>query len=381
MMARFPQLLRTVAQLPRAPAKLAEIRRELATARAEREEVRAALALVPHRNVPPFPVWDATEPTVRAAIYDLAGPTDTVFDVGAHIGGLSSILSRTVGPNGQVIAFEASAATAAQLNTNMVANGYRNVTIFHGAVYSRSGMLVSLSDNGAASRVSDDGVELVETIQLDELCRDHGLAPSFMKMDIEGAEFEALQGAETLLREVRPHIVFEHNIGDDRALNLLRASGYVTYDAARYVPVASSQDFEPGAHNANAIAIHRDRIGDTPYCRTPTVTVTQRFEPVRGGNLISRHVVTLEPGRYVFEVDKQPVPAQASVLYSRVSFNGAVIGQLWTGADFFMQNHRHLPFQARHAGQYTVEIGEISSNAGMLGKLGATLHKITLAVG
>lgn len=336
--------------------------------------LRQVLAHVPKRSTPPFPVWDASEPSVRVTFFDLIKPTDTVFDIGAHIGGLSSVLSRMVGPNGKVIAFEASAATAAQLNTNLVLNGHNNVTVVHGAVYARSGELILLKSDGAASYIAQDGDEAVESIQLDRYCEENKLSPSFMKMDIESAEYDALRGAERILASSRPHIVFEHNLGDDRALRLLLDAGYIAFDASTYRQVSSSADCEPGAHCTNLIAIQKDRLAETPYKHPPKVEIIKELALQNGLT-----TEMLRPGRYILEIEKQPVPAAARVLFSRVSFGDVVLGELWTDAAFFMDNHRCLPFEARHGGEYSFQVGEPQSATGTLENLRARLLRVFLS--
>ena len=45
------------------------------------------------------------EPTVQLVLRDLCLPGDTVFDVGANFAGLTTIMSRMVGPKGVVCSF------------------------------------------------------------------------------------------------------------------------------------------------------------------------------------------------------------------------------------------------------------------------------------
>lgn len=341
------------------------------------EDISNIKAAVPRRTTPPFPVWDASEPSVQSVFHDLVRPTDVVFDVGAHIGSLSSVLARMVGPKGLVVSFEAALATAMQLNTNIVANGHRNVCIIHGAVFSEQGALIALSDNGAASRIADDGVETVETVQLDDFCQANGLAPSFIKMDIEGAEYDALRGAPWLLAQHKPHIVFEHNVGDDRALHLLRDFGYIFFDASTYRRVLTSEDCEPGVAVTNIIAIHGDRVGATPYRSDPKVKLVTafRFLAVPGRNDIASYIIELDRGRYFIRLSGE-ISDKAETLFSRVSTRQQCLGQLYTEAKFFMQNHRNLTLQANQSGQYVVEVGEVNSLTGAPTALSGELYRI-----
>jgi hypothetical protein len=55
---------------------------------------------------------------------------------------------------------------------------------------------------------SADCIE-VEVTTIDAFCREHRIAPSLIKIDIEGYEFHALRGAREVLREYSPIIVAE----------------------------------------------------------------------------------------------------------------------------------------------------------------------------
>jgi len=62
--------------------------------------------------------------------------------------------------------------------------------------------VLHMSSSGASSSVSDTGEVEIECATLDELLADE--EPTFIKMDIEGAEIDALRGASEILRRCRP---------------------------------------------------------------------------------------------------------------------------------------------------------------------------------
>lgn len=73
---------------------------------------------------------------------------------------------------------------------------------------------------------------LVPTVTLDQLL-DATFPPELVKIDVEGAELLVLDGAERLLREVRPMLlveVAEQNV--DAATERLRRAGYRIHDAS-----------------------------------------------------------------------------------------------------------------------------------------------------
>jgi FkbM family methyltransferase len=60
------------------------------------------------------------------------------------------------------------------------------------------------ASDDAASHISDDGDITVQTVALDQALP--GFAPSYIKMDVEGAEPEALRGGQALIANYRPRL-------------------------------------------------------------------------------------------------------------------------------------------------------------------------------
>ena len=64
----------------------------------------------------------------------------------------------------------------------------------------------------------------VKTITIDDLVKIHNMEPNFIKLDIEGAEFDALQGSLNVLNLYHPNICIECTdiIEFDKINNLLK---------------------------------------------------------------------------------------------------------------------------------------------------------------
>lgn len=160
-------------------------------------------------------LWrNAYEPEL-AQLHRWVSPGDHVIDVGAHYGAYALPLSRIVSDKGLVIALEPSQHARAVLSKNIRLNNARNVQVLpvaagrdttRGTLHihrdpSRSS-LVGLSDGATAK-------ESVEVARLDDVVpRDRRIA--LIKMDIEGYEQWALEGARSILTEDRPVVVFEY---------------------------------------------------------------------------------------------------------------------------------------------------------------------------
>jgi FkbM family methyltransferase len=96
------------------------------------------------------------------------------------------------------------------------------------AVSDRAGQVRFSASGDVLSAISDEGI-LVETVPLDALARDR--APSFIKMDIEGAEVDALEGARNVIATHHPilSICIYHRQSDLWRIPLLIDSIYPGY--------------------------------------------------------------------------------------------------------------------------------------------------------
>jgi FkbM family methyltransferase len=154
----------------------------------------------------------------------------TVFDIGAHAGYYTLIASKLVGGSGHVVAFEPAPRNVRYLRRHLSLNHVSNVTVLEVAVSDRAG--VGRFDVGAGSylgRLDPAGTMDVRTTTLDELVTGGSVpSPHFLKLDIEGAESDALVGAAAILREARPAIFLATHGSEvhNSCLSILRRSGY-----------------------------------------------------------------------------------------------------------------------------------------------------------
>lgn len=138
-------------------------------------------------------------------------PGDTVLDVGAHRGLYTWPLLSLVGRSGFVHAFEPQPNLISYLH---VAFHRRSQVVLHGEALSGStGVdILTVPDwsgsemLGHATLEPASGREVpVVTVELDRL----GLAPSFMKIDVEGHEAGVIAGAMETLRRYHPVLLLE----------------------------------------------------------------------------------------------------------------------------------------------------------------------------
>jgi len=162
-------------------------------------------------------------------------PGMVFYDLGANIGLFSLIAARIVGAAGRVFSFEPDAKVAERLRRNIAHNKISNVTVIQAGIWSTSGNVQFVADESSPERVTgkfltveDQAVGVpVRSVALDDFIQ-NAPAPDAIKCDVEGAEVEALRGAQNLLHAKRPWIVCEmHSEANDRQVReLLRNLGY-----------------------------------------------------------------------------------------------------------------------------------------------------------
>lgn len=149
-----------------------------------------------------------------------AAPGDVVIDGGACWGDTALYFANRVGAEGKVLAFEFLPDNLAVFERNVSMNpelGGR-VRLVRNALWSAPGETLNVSSSGPGTRVSaapEGSGESVQTATVDDATRDLA-SVDFIKMDIEGAELQALAGAEQTIRRHRPKlaICIYHRLSD-----------------------------------------------------------------------------------------------------------------------------------------------------------------------
>jgi len=144
----------------------------------------------------------------------------TVFDVGGYIGILTLFFARAVGPTGRVVTFEPNPQNFTELLFNVNLNRLAQVSAFQIGLGSAAGVVPMQLDPvypsrgtlsaGWASR-SDMLRRIDVTVDtLDRQIDAHGLPPpDFVKIDVEGFEWEVLQGMQKTIERWHPDLFIE----------------------------------------------------------------------------------------------------------------------------------------------------------------------------
>ena len=194
----------------------------------------------------------------------------TVIEVGGHIGYISMYLASLVGPAGRVVVFEPGPNNARHLKRNIA--GLANVEWVDLAVSDRTGTVAFYCDNltgqnnsllpdfnapernaGRAGIALERAEVKVEAVTLDAFCDERGLAPDFVKIDVEGAELLVVRGMKSVLAGARPRLMVERNGSEDSALEReLAEAGY------RFLSPGLELGAEGRMRYRNNFCIHRD---------------------------------------------------------------------------------------------------------------------------
>jgi FkbM family methyltransferase len=170
------------------------------------------------------------ETVIQKALIQYLGLGSVFYDVGAHIGVVSMYAAQLVGVDGRVFAFEAAPENASRLREHLTRNNLPQIRMIGCAIWSSRGRVrferapAQSSRNGGAvadqtTTERSDTIE-IDAVALDDFAQGNPL-PTVIKIDVEGAEADVLQGSEEVFRRAKPVLICE--VHNDRAeMNVTR---------------------------------------------------------------------------------------------------------------------------------------------------------------
>ena len=151
-------------------------------------------------------------------------PGMTVLDIGANQGVYTLVAAKAAGAQGRVFAFEPSPSELAKLRWNLRLNRVRNVAVIESAVAAGDGTTtfhaaIPMKGGFSGIRRPAEGLGVTSEVitvpvtTIDAFVGSYEIETvDFMKVDVEGAEMELLEGAHGLLtRAGRPILQLEFN--------------------------------------------------------------------------------------------------------------------------------------------------------------------------
>lgn len=166
------------------------------------------------------------EPELWQVLENLAGPNTLFIDGGANIGFWSVVAASRIKNKDRVIAIEASDAVLPRLIANQKLNA-ESFTVLPRAVWSNSDetLTFTVSSVHSASGLVDDGEFpalrkiQVRTISVDDVVRDAARKnirnpDVIVKLDVEGTEWQALEGMQGTLKTHNTLLIYEDHSKD-----------------------------------------------------------------------------------------------------------------------------------------------------------------------
>ncbi|MFL6280572.1 MAG: FkbM family methyltransferase [Vicinamibacterales bacterium] len=161
--------------------------------------------LVPH----------ASEAALFAFIKRHVTPGDVVFDVGSFLGVYAVLEARIAGPRGRVVAIEPTTRSASIARRHFAFNAdrasapvylveaatgeqCRQTTFYEYEEPYVNALTPAVDVNGRAR------TRVVQVVTIDDLCDQMRIRPAFIRMDVQGAEFDALRGARRTIAAAGP---------------------------------------------------------------------------------------------------------------------------------------------------------------------------------
>jgi FkbM family methyltransferase len=210
----------------------------------------------------------------------LIDPGSVVFEIGGHIGYVSVFFARLVGQAGSVHVFEPGPNNLPYLYENT--RKHLNIAVHSVGAGRSPGVLplyvegltgqnnsfvpefAGLHDNEAAANVkARRSVVNTQIVTVDDVVNQTACVPGFVKVDVEGLEFEVIEGMERLVNERQPRLMVEVQLHHVDIFDFLASRNYLAFSPAGE-PLAG-----PTELNLNTFFIHQSDAHGLECMRTP----------------------------------------------------------------------------------------------------------------
>jgi FkbM family methyltransferase len=190
----------------------------------------------------------ASEPELSGFLKQYLKQGMVFADVGAHLGEYTILAASLVGNSGRVHAFEACPDTFEILGANIRLNLTENVTAYPWAVWKENGLTEfekSPEPSTSALRPGHNSLQGGSLVQVRAISLDahfgqiESRKPGLIKIDVEGAELQVLEGAKGLLSsptapdlviEYGPRNTMRYGYSAEEVCHFLRNLGYSLYE-------------------------------------------------------------------------------------------------------------------------------------------------------
>ena len=173
---------------------------------------------------------------IQHALQREAKQGGTFYDVGANAGFFTLVAARVVGQTGKCVAFDPSPDNVASIREQLDLNGLNaRCTAVQQAVGGFEGRAQFSFDAPGSPKghlgasASNESTTQVEVTTLDAAASRFG-QPTFVKVDVEGAEVEVLRGASAVIAAGTTWLIELHNDACEAGTSqILSAAGYTFF--------------------------------------------------------------------------------------------------------------------------------------------------------
>ena len=155
-----------------------------------------------------------------------------IIDCGANIG-LSVLYFKSICPSAHITAFEPDRHNFELLTKNCIVNNLKQVDLIEAAVWKENTQLKFIAQGGMDSKISEGAEEgiLVKAYSLIDYLQD---PVDFLKLDIEGAEFEVLKNIEEYMDKIATLFIEYHGSFSQTneliaILDMVQKAGFYVY--------------------------------------------------------------------------------------------------------------------------------------------------------
>jgi FkbM family methyltransferase len=175
------------------------------------------------------------ESEVVAVFRSVLRPGMGVLDIGANIGYFTMVSAMLVGPSGRVLAVEPNPDNARMVEASRVLNGFDQVTVLQAGAGRALGLLAlnTSHSNGTTSTLDAIAASVLEArtvacLPLDRVVPAVG-SIDLIKIDVEGAEYNALVGCRAIIQRHRPVIISEFSPGLMAGISGISGEAYLSW--------------------------------------------------------------------------------------------------------------------------------------------------------
>ncbi len=180
---------------------------------------------------------------------EIIKPGMTVLEIGGHIGYLTTYYSYLAGKSGNVVVFEPGKNNLKYMYGNVknsnagnviieelaAGNQNSNMTFYLDPITGQNNTLVKNFEGFEKNREysaepdSEYTTDSVTVVRLDDYLKNK-LAPDFIKIDIEGYEWECVDGLRVTIENKRPHLMIEIQANSEMIISFFKSLNYRIYN-------------------------------------------------------------------------------------------------------------------------------------------------------